>query len=244
MSLIVDAIKKIEELAKPEIIDIESRKYSSKSLFPVVNPLQEDITLHTLTGLIDYIKTNPDRLNIGENTIIIGDHAHVCLVGTVFGEFKQRETYVSVKLVIDDFPWGRKLEHEDFIIKLQSMFVQCETAKKILSIVGNLKDERVTTVNDDGITQQVTAKAGVARVVNVDLPNPVELTPFRTFMEADQVKSRFVFRMHAGRDGALPTCALHEADGGRWKLDAIQSVKKWLSDQLSGCGDFNVRILA
>jgi len=28
--------------------------------------------------------------------------------------------------------------------------------------------------------------------------------------------------------GQVPTCALFEADGGRWKLDAVLASKQWL----------------
>lgn len=32
-------------------------------------------------------------------------------------------------------------------------------------------------------------------------------------------------------DGGVPECALFEADGGKWKLDAVLTIKAWLEDQ-------------
>jgi hypothetical protein len=55
----------------------------------------------------------------------------------------------------------------------------------------------------------------------------VNLAPYRTFSEIDQVVSRFIFRAHADAEGA--ELALFEADGGRWRLAAVQAIATWLS---------------
>ena len=78
---------------------------------------------------------------------------------------------------------------------MQAMFETTTDLTGILRIVGNLKDSAVKTVNDDGISQQVTVKMGVSRVGEEILPNPVVLKPYRTFLEIDQPESAFVFRM-------------------------------------------------
>ena len=122
---------------------------------------------------------------------------------------------------------------EEFIVYLQSMFVQDETTAKIMRIVGNLTQGTEMNVSDDGVTQRVTARAGVARVEVVDLPNPVTLRPFRTFMDIAQPASLFVLRIKADKDDG-PICALYEADGGSWKNDAIATIKAYLEDRKLG----------
>ena len=52
-------------------------------------------------------------------------------------------------------------------------------------------------------------------------------SPYRTFIEVEQPESKFIFRMREG--GA---CALFEADGGAWKLDAQNAVYEYLKDRL------------
>ena len=230
--MITQAIEKVIDLSKPTELNFDGRNYTSKQIYPVKDPEPADLTIHTLTGLVDYITANPDGLKIEDLTIHILSFSDVRLHGPLFGGFEQRKEYVSAQLIMDDFPWGRYLSIEEFNIKLQAMFIKDETVSRILSIVGNIKDEKVMTVGDDGITQQVTARAGIARVENINLPNPVTLTPYRTFLEAEQPVSQFVFRMKSGRDGDLPTAALFEADGGRWKLQAIQNIKEWLSQKV------------
>jgi hypothetical protein len=98
--------------------------------------------------------------------------------------------------------------------------------------VGNIKEENVRQTGDDGVTQTVTAKSGIARVEDVSVPNPVHLAPFRTFREVSQPLSPFVLRMKQGREGGLPTVALFEADGGKWKLDAIQFIRDYLAGKI------------
>lgn len=43
--------------------------------------------------------------------------------------------------------------------------------------------------------------------------------------------STFLLRLQS-RDGCPPQCALFEADGGAWKLEAVESIAKWLEDEL------------
>lgn len=62
------------------------------------------------------------------------------------------------------------------------------------------------------------------------------LLPYRTFLEVDQPESSFVFRVNEGRGGA-PTFKLVAADGGLWKSQAMENVKKFLTDALADIPD-------
>lgn len=230
--MISEAINKIIDLAEPVELWVGERPYHSKKIYPAKEPLPDALTVSTLTGLKDYIDENPDGLDGDELVFRIDSPERVDICGPLFGQFEQRKIYIRAELIGEKFPYERFMDPETFIIKLQAQYQQDDTTAKILSIVGNIKDERVATVADDGITQQVTAKVGIARVQNVDLPNPVTLTPYRTFLEAAQPSSQFVFRMRSGAAEKAATCALFEADGGRWKLEAIQNIKTWLLENV------------
>jgi hypothetical protein len=106
-------------------------------------------------------------------------------------------------------------------------FEKTDDLVKILEVVGNVKEENVSNYSDDGVTQSVVARKGIARVENVVVPNPVVLVPYRTFMEIQQPASKFVFRMSDG-----PQAAIYEADGGAWELEAMMSIKKYLQENL------------
>lgn len=98
-----------------------------------------------------------------------------------------------------------------------SSFIENEDRNKLLKVSGNIKEENVKSVGDDGVSQSAAIKVGVASVAEVVIPNPVILAPFRTFPEVIQPESKFIFRMQTG-----PQCALYEADGGAWRNVAME----------------------
>lgn len=71
------------------------------------------------------------------------------------------------------------------------------------------------------------------------IPSPVTLKPYRTFTEVEQPESQFVFRMKEDKyDGVQ--CALFEADGGAWKLGAMEYIKEYLERELEDPAKFTV----
>jgi hypothetical protein len=231
--MIKEAIEKIESMAAIQQFEIDGRKYTSDSLVPVKDPFPVVLEINTLTGFIDYISANIDKLRIpGELLVHVEDHLTVSLISNLTVEFKQRFKYILAAVDPGKFPFGNFMDVGNFIIRIQSLFVQDETTEAILRIVGNLSDGLVRNFSDDGVTQQATVKTGVFRVTEIQVPNPVELAPFRTFLEIEQPKSRFVFRMRSGPQ--VPECALFEADGGAWLNEAIIRIRDWLKDRVNG----------
>jgi hypothetical protein len=124
------------------------------------------------------------------------------------------------------------MPQENFVIALRSLFIQDSQLDDLVRLAGNLASGSEIRQQDDGFTQQATVKAGVIMVAEKTMLPRVKLTPFRTFREATQPSSEYVFRVKGDDKGNY--CALFEADGGTWKLQAIDNVKDWLSNQLKG----------
>lgn len=225
-------INKIQELAKPELITADGRTYSSKQIHPVLAPSPLNLPINTLTGLSDYLKVNTDKLDPEKLMIHVGSFQSVSLLSALSDPWKQRDRYIVAECDTLKFSFGQFMDVESFIIRMQSLFVQDVATANILNIVGNITDGTVTAFDDDGVSQKVTAKAGVSRVKEIPVPNPVTLRPYRTFLEIEQPASKFVFRMRSGEQS--PTCALFEADGGTWKNEAMKSIKKWLEENTTG----------
>lgn len=221
-----DAIDKIIDVSKTEIIQVDGRPYSSKKLYEVLNPLPARLEIRTLTGLADYLTENPDSLPLDSAIVEISSHNQVCLYSTIKGTFEQRSTYLRTSIELDLYPFEKYLNLELFIIYLQSKFVQDETTAALMKLAGNVSGEAVANFSDDGVTQKVQARSGVVRVEEVKVPNPVLLAPYRTFLEIDQPSSKFVYRLK--QEGAGILCALIEADGGNWKLEATKRIRDWL----------------
>lgn len=232
--MIEAAINKILGLARPEILHLaEGLRYTNQKLYPVPDPMPSHLDVETLTGLLDYIQANRDRVVLESCMIIIDDFETARLIGALNGVFLQRSVYIKAECERNSPHFGNYLDIESFIIWLQSSFEDSGDRAKILSLVGNISDGQVNTFSDDGVTQGVTVKSGITRVENAAVPNPVTLTPFRTFIEAKQPESNFVFRLRSGAGSERPKAALFEADGGKWKSDAVQNIKAYLVDELA-----------
>ena len=231
--MIKEAINRILELAAIQKLTFGGRDYTSKALMPVHDPSPVQLGIDTLTGLIYYLDADIDLLGPPAGLMIhVVDFQTVRLLSALDGIWATRKHYIEASAAPLKFNFDNFYNVESFNIALQSMFVQDESTEAILKIVGNLKDGTVNTFSDDGVSQTVNAKSGVSRVVEMPVPNPVTLRPYRTFMEIEQPASKFVFRMRSGAES--PTCALFEADGGRWKNDAAFAIKEWLTGKVKG----------
>lgn len=119
-------------------------------------------------------------------------------------------------------------DDEEFNIMLQSMFIDDADRNLVLDFASHLKIEKGAEVQDNGISQMATVRDGVASLAQAKTPNPVTLRPYRTFNEVEQPASQFVFRINK-----LANLALFEADGGKWKLEAVESIANYLKNELA-----------
>lgn len=222
------------------LVEIDGKTYSKINLSPIKEIGPAPLEFNFLDSLVTYLREDTDDFRLDHKLIIeIQSPAKIALHTSVLGDFNQRFNPVNCVALVPDFSWGRFISPEEFIIMAQSRFVETEDLAKIRQIVGNVRSEEVLSFSDDGVSQQVTAKSGIARVENVVIPPRVKLAPYRTFVEIEQPESEFVFR--AKKSDGLPLFALFEADGGAWRIEAMKRVKAYLEDQLKDIG--NVVIL-
>ncbi|HAT4172330.1 hypothetical protein QTI11_14605 [Clostridium perfringens] len=210
--------------------------YSKDKLIKMEQPVADTLKVTTLTGLIDYIKSNIDKVE-EELLIQVKSNEEVNLYSPL-NEDRNRELFLRAEAILpSNIRYDRFLDTEQFNIMLQSSFVDRGDRKTLLTYTALTQDGPVRTIGDDGVSQQVTVKTGVASLENAKVPNPVELAPYRTFPEVEQPTSKFIFRMKEG-----PSAALFEADGGAWRNEAIKNIKEYLAKELE---EFkNVKIIA
>ena len=197
-----------------------------KEILPRVFTAEEPLRINTLSGLVDYIKSNLER-ETKQLIVHVKNEATVSVKGLleINGE---RETLAVAQAIIPTFNFDCFMDTETFNIALQSKFVNNKDCGILLKVVGNIAEENVKTTGDDGVSQAVTINQGVASKADVRVPNPVNLSPYRTFLEVEQPESQFIFRM---KDG--PRCAIFEADGGAWRNQAITNIREYLKNELS-----------
>lgn len=223
-------IEKILELAPVDRIAIGDRLFTDAKVYPVMGPQVDCLKCHTLTGLVDFYDAMPvsDQERV---LFLVEDYNKVSIVSDIFGVEKQREWFITATAYQQEDPFNKYLGHEDFMIKVLSCFVQDENTATMVKIIGNLKLDAGMQFTDDGLSQTVTAKTGITKVENIELPNPIVLRPYRTFIDIEQPESSFILRLKQ-RDGV--SCALFEADGAGWKNTAIASIKAYLEDRKIG----------
>ncbi|MGH2607551.1 MAG: hypothetical protein ACRDHF_00560 [Tepidiformaceae bacterium] len=195
---------------------------------PAVVPL----VVGTLTGFVGYLQANVDRLSAERLLVHVIGHDTVKLVATLENETEHFRRHEYLRAVVagpgPGLPWGQFVDAETFFIALQAGFEPTFDRDEVLTLIAGIRERNVRETVDDGVAQKVTVAAGVTLVSEARVPNPVVLKPYRTFREIGQPASSFVLRMRSGKEGEKPQIALFEADGGAWKLEAVQSIVAYL----------------
>lgn len=230
--MILKALKYLmEEKANPNIQAIGGEVYSDKPLHRIShNPKAATIEMNTLSSLVDYIKSNFDSR---AKVFVHVKSPTKVEVYSVLDEDREREYMVEANALLPSFRFNDFINHEEFCINLQSKFVDNPDRALLLKFAGTVEAGSVAQYGDDGVTQKATVKVGVASKGDAIVPNPVSLSAYRTFIEVEQPCQQFIFRMkQTGSGGVL--CGLFEADGGAWKLEAMEAVRMFLVEHLEG----------
>lgn len=231
--MIKKALEYIIGLDKPEVLQIDNQTYSDKPLNRVsYNPKAAAIEMVTLSSLVDYIKANIDTM--ADKMIIHIQSPTTIQLYSKLDDERKREYMVEVNAQVPEFRFNQFFDHESFCINLQSKFIdETDTDRALLlKFAGTVESGTVAEYGDDGVTQKATVKTGIASKGEAVVPSPVTLKPFRTFVEVEQPLSKFIFRMQQDKyDGVQ--CALFEADGGAWKIEAMKNIKAYLEKELS-----------
>lgn len=230
-----DAIAYLVELgdenAEPKVLEIAGKTYCNKSMKRYDDmPKADPIRGASLTALLDYVLNNQDEMPDGKMILHVTAPDQVRFYSALDRD-RNRETLFIADAKLPEFHFDSYMNQENFIIGLQAAFLKNDDAELITKVAGNVENKSVATYGDDGVTQKATVKQGVASRADVIVPNPVTLIPYRSFLEINQIESKFVFRIGEGRD-SQPVFKLVEADGGAWKYTAMRRVADYLSDNL------------
>ena len=229
-----EAIEKIEELTdsarEPHVVKIAGKTYCDKSMSRYDREeFAEPLTATSLNSLIDYISGKSEELR--DSMIIhVESPTRVSLVSGLTKE-RNREKLFRVDTNPNGFMFDEYYNQEQFVINMQTAFEQSDETALILAVAGNVENKTVANYGDDGVSQKATITKGIAGKEDVIVPNPVTLRPYRTFLEVEQPESKFIFRIREGSDGQ-PMFKLVEADGGLWKYEAVDAIKKYLTASL------------
>lgn len=252
--MLAEFIDKLEALViDARTVDVQTIKdkgtYTDRPLLPLYSPpiiVPLPIEIHTLTGLLDYLRDNRDKLDLARLTVHVVSPERVRLVDKLEGEHAQRRIYVETSWVTgqgpSSFAFGTWHAADFAVISLLSLFEPTEARDGLVKVLGNLSANDVKQATDDGVSQQVTVRRGVSMAASVVVQPIQNLRPYRTFREFSQPESAFLLRLRAQGE-SLPQVALFEADGGRWRLEAIEEIAQYLTVGLKDAG-VDVAVLA
>jgi len=231
-----ETIEKIQGLVEDRLlVEVGGQAYSAARLAPVMhNPKPDALVVHNLRGFCGFIDNDIDNTIKGNPyLIVVNDPKSVDLVSCFDPTDKKRTVLVSAKVSkeLKEFPFGQFLTQEEFAIRFRSLFIsgKNDDFEYILSYASKLTGGTEVEGDDDGITQKVTVRRGVSGALKEKavLRPIVKLTPYRTFREAAQPESEFLFRVRPDSNDA-PTVALFEADGGAWVNKATENVVEYI----------------
>lgn len=228
------AIQKIVDLAAPTEIEANGLRYTARKLEPVYEPVADTLPFGTLRGFADYILGRGTQESAPATFVRVHSPSQVEFLGPL-DKTRRREWLAMASLPVPGFEFGKWHPHEQAMIGLQTLFQKTPELESLLKVLGTVTADEVRTLLDDGVTQQVTARAGTTLTERVNLPSPVTLQPYRTFREVAQPASQFVLRVKRDAAGAI-LVALFEADGGAWRIEAAANVAGWLNEALNSSG--------
>lgn len=236
----VKEIARLEAEARTTTIHLEGRIVSTRPLYNVPLPerRKEDpvdvLEVQSLQAVVDYLTQQEDGLDPEDHFVHVEGPDRVRVIGPLLdaGETNQRHTFLRARVGTTLPPWGTYLPSEEMVVAAQALFRPTDDRVRLLRILGNLVAEETLKVDDDGVTQIATAKSGVQLRETVDVKNPFDLAPYRTFREVEAPESPFVLRLK--KEGASFRAGLWEADGGAWEVEAVARIKEWFSEQQTG----------
>lgn len=224
--MLANMIEKIVSLKETKTFNINGETYSDRPLERIAPHVDSPWALE-VNGLDSISKLIREEMNKVASTIIVQvkDYNLVeCF--TAYRDDFSRFTLYRARADVPGFRSGWH-EREEALIQLRSLFIPNEGTEYLLNLLSRISEESNITSSDNGVTQRVEARQGIALNGMVDVKPRVSLQPFRTFLEVAQPESEFLLRVDKGKG-----IGFFEADGGVWKLEAKRNVAKYFAEAL------------
>lgn len=217
--MLKDFVNSIVSLAAPTTVEVDGVVWSNQKLVHVQDrkPMPRCIDLTGLDSVCKMVRNEAEHIGL-QIFIQVKDYKSV----SVFTSLDEDEDRLYLYKCAADTPavtTDRFMPYEKAVIELRSLYIPNEGTSYLLNLLSSISNESKVTSTDNGVTQKVEAKSGIALSSMVEIKPRVSLMPFRTFIEVAQPESEFLLRINdRGEIGMFP------ADGGVWKLEATRNV--------------------
>lgn len=220
---------RIRESAGANIFEVNGITYSDKDLSLVGEkdwlPLGHKVP--SLDAMVELIKHEMDRIEHKPIFVEVESEREVSVYTTYDDKFRRLMLYSTTAPRVGN-TIGGWTDKEDVIIQLKAVYRPSEDVDYLLSVLSSISEESSVQTKDDGFSQTVEARRGVAMKEMVNVKPRVSLAPYRTFLEVEQPESDFILRLKEGAQ-----VLIKEADGGKWKLEARRRIAEYLRTKLT-----------
>lgn len=230
------AVTAIAELAQDGIgqaavVSTDVGQRATRQLYTIPREEKPDtpavLEIASLTGLVDYLEANRDGLVADEIMVHVENPARV-VVGSRLVDRMTRHRYLAARASDQIAGFLEKwVSMEDFNIFLRTRIEDAGARDEVLEITGHVSAEAEVLTEDDGYSQSVTTTRGLKHQTPV--PNPIELTGYRTFHEVAQPSVPYVLRL--SDKGVAPQAKLLEASE-KWRSDVVEEIYQWLRERI------------
>lgn len=225
--MLKEFVEKLMELAAPTTVEIDGSVYSNQKMAHIQDkkPMPRCMDLTGLDSICKMVRNEAEHVGL-QIFIRVTDYKNVCVFTALDGDEDRLYLY---KCTADTpaITTDRYMAYEKAIIELRSLYIPGEGTEYLLQLLGSISNESKVTSSDNGVSQKVEAKSGIALSTLVEVKPRVKLQPFRTFIEVAQPASEFLLRINErGEIGFFP------ADGGVWKLEATRNVAAYFECEL------------
>ena len=138
MDMTKDALQYVVGLRKAEVIEIGGESYTDREVHRVNRELRaEPVKMSTLTSLLDYLKAGVDGM--AEKMLVQVASPVSVRVLSMLDMDRKRECLAEVSASVPEFPYGRYMDQESFIIALQAKFLPGDDRELLLKFAGDRK---------------------------------------------------------------------------------------------------------
>lgn len=224
--MLANMIEKIVSLKETKTFEINGEIYSDRPLERVAPHVDTPCAIE-VNGLDSISKLIREEMQKVASTIMVQvkDYNLVEVFTAYRDDFSRFHLY-RARADVPGFRSGWR-EREEALIQLRSLFIPNEGTEYLLNLLSRISEDSNVTSSDNGVTQRVEARQGIALNSMVEVKPRVSLQPFRTFLEVAQPESEFLLRVEKNNG-----IGFFEADGGVWKLEAKRNVAAYFDAAL------------
>jgi hypothetical protein len=226
------------EASKVQLVDVPNAKYADRELFRIdADPkLPTALEFFTLAGLVDYLDAEYGEAEPEDRPLVhVVSPVRVNVVSRLLGEHKHLRRHVAAAVchsaTLEGFQFNQFVPLDTMAIALQTCFeAEVGDVEELRRFCASVRTTASIQLADDGVSQAVEAKSGIAAVQTTGVKNPWQLAPWRTFAEVAQPLSPFVLRFKEGE--GKPIAGLFKTGDANWQVEAVKAIADKLREDV------------